>query len=251
VKLGKKAGLELLRELLVAHPNIRRLDLLDTLIPSSDLAALLSSDPKLFYHVESIVHPLFLLQWNAQRCSDAWRSAFTVSTDGSNNYNGNPCVSLPFLNSAQVMKALSNLVRILSSEDYLVRSSFILSEHVIHATTPVASRPDGRPWLDRDVLMFPKESFGGFLGEGWVFFSTTPSILSDAGQWGFVRVSRKALLQAAEQSAEKPASKGLLDLLETSKAKFESSGQCRVPLPVIFSVIANNSADPTSRHAFW
>ncbi|KAJ8698182.1 hypothetical protein PTI98_004920 [Pleurotus ostreatus] len=157
--------IDTVRKLLTLVPPISHLNLLGTPIADEAIFELLSKEPKLFYHVEALVHPA-LLRYDA---TASYKAAFTFPGVLCPLVGG--CPAVPFFTPQKVVQMFFDFAtgmyrkgRAIPGVGFYVgpRGSTML------ATACLASdRAQGQKFGERSVPIFPLFCKGYLDGEGW------------------------------------------------------------------------------------
>ncbi|KAJ3559036.1 hypothetical protein NM688_g580 [Phlebia brevispora] len=144
-------------------PRLKRLVLMNCpSVQNEDINALISSQPKLFFKLEALMHPAFLTPDNAA----LWTPNFTAFTVHE-VYQG---VSLPLFTPSGIMRGLADFLEAaLECDPYEIDNS---GGFGIAAALTAAYRDDGKLWSERSVVAIPGLQFRQVAFDGttpWMF----------------------------------------------------------------------------------
>ncbi|TFK70017.1 hypothetical protein BDN72DRAFT_819442 [Pluteus cervinus] len=195
-------GVDAIEQLLTRYQSLRRLVLLDTRIPEEDIVTLLKDKPEVFYHVEAIVHPVFMKPKTEDSIPDAYTHlSFTTNYDPSTPTS----IGLPFLNPTQVLQTLLNYTRMLSKASEKGAAILTLSSMGMYAPSvalaayPSESLKAGRKWGERIVPYIPRlrrfmDSITSCHGWKLLWSSSFSNI-----RYAFLRVNAEAMSEYLEE----------------------------------------------------
>lgn len=161
------AGMELVtidsvKQLLKILPRTSYLNILDTPVLPSEIAQLLATEPRLFYHVETLLHPVFLTSKWSEPANDLF---FTIPHTDKYSVG---CPALPYTTPAKIVQAVIDFLEFNGTDgakyDYGSMATVCLSSEL---------RTPGQGWGARAVPIFPIVNNPTRLkGPGWFFVST-------------------------------------------------------------------------------
>lgn len=155
-----------IRVVLEVHPQLKRLVLLGCQsISKKEIWDLLRTEPKLFYHLEALIHPGLLEALHDTSDKSPYPNAFSYI-----GYHDNilKACSLPFYTPSRVVQALTDLLQPCNTPE----NAFIQSSLPMHAAFSSIHAPD-QAWKDRSVVIIPQLSLKATKGEGWAFVHRT------------------------------------------------------------------------------
>ncbi|KAE9402177.1 hypothetical protein BT96DRAFT_918379 [Gymnopus androsaceus JB14] len=149
---SQEVKIDHLSALVIAKPEIDRLELLDTGITNDELSSLLNDRPEIFKCVSDIVHPSF---------------AGSYIQYGGNDLGGN-LTAIPVWTPAKIVQNLVDFLTVALSNDSM--SGDPLQSIMVKATMSTGLREASVPWKDRSIPM-------KLHPDGWVFlFSQSSSM---------------------------------------------------------------------------
>lgn len=158
-----------IRKVLTARPTLVCLVLLNTSVRDKELKELIITEPKLFYHMQDLIHPFLLNQAE----SDANEASSYPNAFSFISYtrwdDGIPVASLPFLNPPKIVQSLTDALISYATMPKFSISSPSMCYFFPRVAFSFAVRPVTREWSKRYVSTFPQESLGALEGEGWCF----------------------------------------------------------------------------------
>jgi hypothetical protein len=177
---------QIIHDILSTFPQVKRIVLLGcTAISDADLYHLVSTEPKLFYHIEAIIHPAFLHAKNEA----PYKSSFTY-IGLLPGYNLVSAFSLPFVTPFFIVQALIDILGPLTSENVIGISAFLQQPMAAQSALAGLPRNEGQTWNQRSVAMLPLPSLKAFDGEGWTFALNHRAFFMDPNLesfYGFLR----------------------------------------------------------------
>jgi hypothetical protein len=190
---------ETVKQLLMTTSSLTRLVLLGCpAITNDDLKDLLVTDAKLFYRLESLVHPLFL------RHDSSYINAFSYIGLVEDRWMVTSC-SLAFFTPSNIVQALTDFLGAYAMADRMDSGQLLGSSHGPLSTFCGAHRKPDQKWGARSVVAFPHTSVAALNGEGWAIILDAPMYNPTAESvWGFVR--RLKHPESEGQDESKPAS---------------------------------------------
>lgn len=158
--------------------TIRRIWLLDTAISSEGLTRLLTDKPELFYHIETIVHPLFM----TMHAESPYPAAFTFSSISDKQ----PATfSLPFFTPSSILQSLTDVLSDFAYDN--PDNSFGLPQPAIVPHIALASvRSEGQEWSGRFVHLIPQRP--PRIWHGWGFVSDHSRYSELSNRYAFIKV---------------------------------------------------------------
>ncbi|KAJ8519328.1 hypothetical protein ONZ45_g3712 [Pleurotus djamor] len=146
------ATIDTVRTVLTANPTISYLNLFGTLISDEDVLGLLASHPKCFYHMDVLLHPIFLSFHNHKRLPyDAafWFPSPVTLWMG----KGGAYPTLPFFTPQRIVQAFTDYLMPFKtlSIDYWQRHLGLFAS----ACMSYGPRPEGTKWGERYISMIP------------------------------------------------------------------------------------------------
>ncbi|KAK0469479.1 uncharacterized protein EV420DRAFT_1633904 [Desarmillaria tabescens] len=197
-----------IRKVLTARPTLVRLVLLNTSVRNEELKELIVTEPKLFYHMQDLIHPFLLNQAesNADEAS-SYPNAFS-SISYTSWSDGIPVASLPFLNPPKIVQGLTDALISYAAMPKFTISNPSLCYFFLRVAFSSAVRPVTRQWSERYVSTFPQESLSALEGEGWCFvLKMCESRYSQYEEfYGFLKIRNLHDAAAGEDYADDPAS---------------------------------------------
>lgn len=160
----KLVTIDAVKQLLKASPHTSYLNILDTNVLPSEIAQLLATEPQLFYHMETMLHPAFLTSKWLEPANDLFFTIPHMSDDYSTG-----CPALPYATPAKIIQAVTDFLKFNGLDD--AKYSFGSM-----ATVCLSSelRTPGQSWGARAVPIFPIVNNPTRLkGPGWSFVSTS------------------------------------------------------------------------------
>ncbi|GLB42883.1 hypothetical protein LshimejAT787_1203320 [Lyophyllum shimeji] len=148
-----------IKSILASTPSLRRLVLLNTQIANADLSNLLSTSPKLFYHLEALVHPLFYSSPTKAPFPSAFAYIGIVRM-----MRAVAAASLPFFTPALVVQALTDYLS--GYLDMLASSSLLTATLAPQAVFSSEVRKEGVTWVTRSVPMVAPPGLRALVGKG-------------------------------------------------------------------------------------
>jgi hypothetical protein len=153
------------RDILSTFLQVKRIVLLDcTAISDTDMYHLVNTEPKLFYHIEAVIHPAFLRADNEA----PYKSAFTYIGFIADSYFVT-AFSLPFFTPSVIVHALIDILGPLAGENIFNLSAFLQQSMTAQSALAGLPRNKDQTWNQRSVAMIPLTSLRAFDGEGWAF----------------------------------------------------------------------------------
>ena len=189
--------IDTVRGVLSSLPRLRSLFLLDTSVAGEDLCNLLVDEPKLFFNIETLVHPHFLTLNEG-----TYPNAFSLVTTPTHMHSV-AIASLPCFTPALVVQALvdylSAFTEIQTSNIISILQSTLLPQVILASDV----RRSGQSWAERNVPVFPLFSLRALKGEGWFFafkwagplFPDWPDNCAFDNKYAFVKINAAALHQ--------------------------------------------------------
>ncbi|SJL09184.1 uncharacterized protein ARMOST_12560 [Armillaria ostoyae] len=159
-----------IRKVLTARPTLICLVLLNTSVHDEELKELIITEPKLFYHMQDLIHPFLLNQAESDiDKASSYPNAFSFISNASFGADGIPVASLPFLNPPKIVQGLTDaLVSYVAMPKFSIPSPS-MCYFFPRVAFSSAVRSVTREWSERYVSTFPQESQGALEGEGWCF----------------------------------------------------------------------------------
>lgn len=173
------------RALLIAKPQLDRLELLDTGITNQEFSSLLNDHPELFKCVSDILH-LHLIS-KAQDTNPGCFHVFASQSDNRTIYggfdrNGHVHGSAPAIRIWTPTKVVRNIVDfltvIITSTEYSINP---LQSLMVPAAMSAGLRKPGIPWKDRTVTMWT-QNVQELHVNGWLFLFSQAAPYRDEGE---------------------------------------------------------------------
>ncbi|KAJ8472358.1 hypothetical protein ONZ45_g16679 [Pleurotus djamor] len=143
-----QATVDVVKENLTANPTISDLNLLGTSISDKEILDLLANEPKLFYHMDSLLHPVFLSFHDYTPYNAAFWFPHPPSI-----FAGSAFPALPFFTPQRIIQAFT---------DYLTpfrnRPIDSYDQHLglfASACMSYGPRPEGSKWGERFISIIP------------------------------------------------------------------------------------------------
>ncbi|KAJ8698177.1 hypothetical protein PTI98_004915 [Pleurotus ostreatus] len=157
--------IDTVRKLLTLVPSISHLTLLGTSIANESILELLAGEPKLFYNMEALIHPVLLTY--AKKAP--YKAAFTFPGISGASIGG--CPALPFFTPQRIVQVFSDFLRgILRNEMSMARKALLfgaMGSSMLALACLASDRTQGQKWSERRVPILPLFCDGFFNGEGW------------------------------------------------------------------------------------
>lgn len=205
--------IDTIQSILEKLPKIRRLVILHTGITNKDLRSLLRSQPQLFYHIESLVHPLCLTDEMGPNTDDTssvpaprYPYQFTCLVAGESPYSprdGPVAASLATFTLPKIVQVLTDFLVPLTRETFSGTEA-VLYEVAMQGILGSESRGAER-WGKRVIGMVPDLSMQFIQhhdhGDGWIFgiriappyaFVMPEFLMSEISSLGFFRRRRRS-----------------------------------------------------------
>ncbi|RDB21908.1 hypothetical protein Hypma_010968 [Hypsizygus marmoreus] len=173
------------RAVLTSIPKLKRLVILDTSISTEDLSSFLTTDEKLFLHLDALIHPLLVFGKGA-----SYPNAFSF-VGLVPDMRTAAAASLAFFTPALVVQALTDYLAGFLSEYPFAATGTIQATLAPQAVFSSGLRGEGQKWSNRSVPRVPQASLRAFKGEGWLFALQWPAYDHGPGQklYGFIKVN--------------------------------------------------------------
>ncbi|KAG5642855.1 hypothetical protein DXG03_002032 [Asterophora parasitica] len=180
-----------IRIVLASSPTLRRLVALDTSLTYEALHHLITTESKLFSHLEAFTHPLFLT--GKAGITAAAFSLISIS-DMSRSVTS---AALPFFNPAAVVQALTIYLKCFLIPDMIYIMTKDTFAPQVLLSTPVLDR--GVEWNDRPVLFFVPKLESLPVERGW-FFALQPDRHASSRKFAFVKARSPQSVHAADDT---------------------------------------------------
>lgn len=193
-------------QLLKALPDLRRLVLVNCpSCLSTELNELLSSNPRLFRNMDTIVHPLFL----STAEDSIWHAAFNFLAVTGGNYRGDggfkiDGLTLPFVSLATVVQGCTDLSLVvslaMSHRNSRMQGWEVGPAMKVAFSASARSSAAGSSWYGRNITAPPiyAPEFGAVQRNDWVFIFAMPGHECSGFGWAFVRLLPSAGPQAVD-----------------------------------------------------
>ncbi|KAE9402181.1 hypothetical protein BT96DRAFT_1017758 [Gymnopus androsaceus JB14] len=166
-----------LTALLIAKPEIDRLELLDIGITNDELSSLLDDRPEIFKCVSDLVHPHLVSIALAEN-----PGAFTVVASQADSYIrygdsdvGGTLTAVPVWTPAKIVQNLVDLLTVALSNDS--KSGDPLQSIMVKATISTGLKKANVPWKDRSIPMVAKNP-AKLYPDGWMFLFNQASSMA-------------------------------------------------------------------------
>ncbi|KAJ8514831.1 hypothetical protein ONZ45_g7664 [Pleurotus djamor] len=142
------ATIDTVKDVLMANPTISHLNLLGTPICDEEMLGLLASEPKLFYNMDNLLHPVFL-SFHQRAPYDA---AFWFPAPRSTVLGG-AHAALPFFTPQRIVQAFTDYLTPFKAGDIVSwKQSMGLFASACMSYGP---RPEGSKWGERFISIIP------------------------------------------------------------------------------------------------
>lgn len=228
--LGKAESLDLshnpiltidaVRAILSTIP-IRRLVLLDCpFISSSDISTLLKTEPRLFYHLEALIHPFFFSVLRDTLNTSPYPNAFSYIGIHQGLRNPLTAASLPYFTLETVLCGIAAFLAPFESPDYFIVYQLLGSSLPVQAALASLLKP-GQKWSERSTWVIPQLGLGALIGQGWTFATDLTGRFrnrSKADSYAFLKLSYPKERAAAGESEDSGDSVGVGEKVDARKS---------------------------------